>query len=130
MTVGFVNYKHRRRGETRPAHGPLGVEPEIPDHLAALGESLVYCRSFPYKGGLDPDGVFSTLAVRQRGASRKVLRFAQLPHNAPTRIAAKGISDSVFDLHWMAFMLGGLSHAEFPRVSKHRNIVSSGILYH
>ena len=31
MTVGFVNYKLRRRGETLPAHGPLGLEPEIRD---------------------------------------------------------------------------------------------------
>jgi hypothetical protein len=44
-------------------------------------ESLVNCASFPYKGGLDPNRALSTLAVRQRGANRKDLRFAQNPHN-------------------------------------------------
>jgi hypothetical protein len=39
MTVGFVNYKHRRRGETRPAHGPLGLEPEIRDLIQPLPPS-------------------------------------------------------------------------------------------
>jgi hypothetical protein len=37
-------------------------------------------------GGLDPNGIFATLAVWQRQASRNDLQFAQVPDNELRRV--------------------------------------------
>jgi hypothetical protein len=57
--------------------------------MAGGSATYVDCRSFLYKGGSDSNGALPLWLELRRGASRKDLRFAQIPHNAPIRVAMR-----------------------------------------